>query len=178
MPLPHLPRRTHEELLMETAYIALGSNLENPRHQLALGVAALARLPHTRLTAQSSLYRSAPVGYVSQPDFVNAIAAITTDLAPRALLDELLAIEREHGRVREVPNGPRTLDLDIALYGERVINEPGLTVPHPRMAQRAFVIVPLAEIAPDVPVPGQGRVRDLLRGVDAASVTRLKALAA
>ena len=80
--------------------------------------------------------------------------------------------------VREVPNGPRTLDLDIALYGERVINEPGLTVPHPRMAQRAFVIVPLAEIAPDVPVPGQGRVRDLLRGVDAASVTRLKALAA
>lgn len=163
---------------MQTAYIALGSNLKNPQHQLQQGFAALARMPRTQLVAQSSLYRSAPVGYADQPDFVNAAAAVTTELEPRALLDALLNIEREHGRVREVPNGPRTLDLDLVLYGERVINEPGLTVPHPRMAQRAFVIVPLAEIAPDARVPGLGRVLDLLHGVDRGSVTVLKPVAA
>ena len=155
---------------METAYIALGSNLKEPQRRLQAGFAALACLPDTQLLAQSSLYRSAPVGYLDQPDFVNAVAAISTSLSPRALLDALLRIEREHGRVREFPNAPRTLDLDIVLYGERVIHEPGLSVPHPRMQERAFVIVPLAEIAPDAAVPGRGRVRDLLAGVDAASV--------
>ncbi len=160
------------------AYIALGSNLEQPQHQLQAGFDALARLPDTQLIAQSSLYRSAPVGYVNQPDFVNAVAAIRTALAPRALLDALLTIEREHGRVRDFPNAPRTLDLDIALYDERIINEPGLTVPHPRMHQRAFVMVPLAEIAPDALVPGHGRVRDLLAKVDVNSVSIVKVLAA
>ena len=160
------------------AYIALGSNLEQPQRQLQAGLDALARLPDTQLIAQSSFYRSAPVGYVNQPDFVNAVAALRTSLEPRALLDALLAIEREHGRERDFPNAPRTLDLDIALYGERVIIEPGLTVPHPRMQQRAFVMVPLAEIAPDARVPGLGRVRDLLAGVDVKSVSVLKALAA
>lgn len=156
---------------MQAAYIALGSNLEQPQRQLQAGFDALARLPDTQLIAQSSLYRSAPVGYVNQPDFVNAVAAIRTTLSPRALLDALLAIEREHGRVREFPNAPRTLDLDIALYAECVIDEPGLSVPHPRMHQRAFVLVPLAEIAPDVLVPGHGRVRELLHGVDITSVS-------
>jgi 2-amino-4-hydroxy-6-hydroxymethyldihydropteridine diphosphokinase len=162
---------------LEIAYIALGSNLEQPQRQLQAGFDALARLPDTQLIAQSSLYRSAPVGYANQPDFVNAVAAIRTTLQPRVLLDALLAIEREHGRVREFPNAPRTLDLDIALYGERVIDDPGLTVPHPRMHQRAFVIVPLAEIAPDARVPGHGRVRDLLAAVDIKSVGVLKAIA-
>lgn len=159
---------------MEAAYIALGSNLKSPQRQLQAGFAALAQLPDTELVAQSSLYRSAPVGYANQPDFVNAVAAIRTTLTPRALLDALLAIEREHGRVRDFPNAPRTLDLDIALYGEHVINEPGLSIPHLRMQQRAFVMVPLAEIAPDALVPGVGRVRDLLPGVDVNSVSRLK----
>ena len=162
--------------MREAAYIALGSNLEEPQRQLQAGFAALARLPDTQLVAQSSLYRSAPVGYANQPDFVNAVAVIHTTLTPRALLDALLSIERMHGRVREFPNAPRTLDLDIALYGERVINEPGLTVPHPRMHQRAFVLAPLAEIAPDAQVPGHGRVRDLLAAVDVASVSVLKAI--
>ena len=163
---------------MEIVYIALGSNLEQPRRQLQAGFAALARLPGTQLMAQSSLYRSAPVGYANQADFVNAVAALRTALAPRALLDALLALESEHGRVRAFPNAPRTLDLDIALYGERVIDEPGLTVPHPRMHSRAFVIVPLAEIAPDALVPGHGRVRELLAGVDSASVSVLQESAA
>ena len=162
---------------METAYIALGSNQKEPQRQLQAGFAALARLPDTQLIAQSALYRSAPVGYVNQPDFVNAVAVIRTALAPRALLDALLAIEREHGRVREFPNAPRTLDLDIALYGEHVIHEPGLTVPHPRMVERAFVMVPLADIAPDAVVPGRGRVCELLAGVDIKSVAVLREMA-
>jgi 2-amino-4-hydroxy-6-hydroxymethyldihydropteridine diphosphokinase len=161
-----------------TAYVALGSNLLEPRRQLREAFDALACLPATQLVACSSLYRSAPVGYADQPDFVNAVAAIRTALAPRALLDALLALERAHGRVREFPNAPRTLDLDIVLYGEQVIHEPGLSVPHPRMHERAFVVVPLAEIAPQAAVPGRGRVRDLLAGVDTASVTRLRGIAA
>ena len=160
------------------AYIALGSNLQEPQRQLRAAFGALARLPQTQFIARSSMYASAPVGYADQPDFVNAVAAIRTQLAPRALLDALLALERAHGRVREFPNAPRTLDLDIVLYGERVIHEPGLTVPHPRMRERAFVLVPLAEIAPDAMVPGLGRVRALLAGVDAGSVRVLRDLAA
>ncbi len=163
--------------MVDAAYIALGSNLEEPQRQLQAGFAALARLPDTQLVAQSSLYRSAPVGYANQPDFMNAVAVIHTALTPRVLLEALLAIERAHGRVREFPDAPRTLDLDIVLYGEHVINEPGLTVPHPRMHQRAFVLAPLAEIAPDVLVPGRGHVRDLLAAVDVASVSVLKAIA-
>jgi 2-amino-4-hydroxy-6-hydroxymethyldihydropteridine diphosphokinase len=157
-----------------TAYIALGSNLREPQQQLLAGFAALARLPGSEVIARSSLYRSAPVGYTDQPDFVNAVAAIRTALDARALLD----IERAHGRVREFPNAPRTLDLDIALYGEQVIEAPGLSVPHPRMHQRAFVMVPLAEIAPLAVVPGRGRVRDLLDAIDAGSVVLLREAAA
>ena len=162
---------------MQVAYIALGSNLQQPHIQLQAGFAALARLPNTEVVARSSLYRSAPVGYADQPDFVNAVAAVRTSLTPRALLDALLVIEREHGRLREFANAPRTLDLDIALYGEQVIHEAGLSIPHPRMTERAFVMVPLAEIAPTVVVPGHGCVRDLLRGVDFESVRVLKEVA-
>lgn len=158
-----------------TAYVALGSNLENPSRQLRSGLEALAALPGTRLVRVSSLYRSAPVGYADQPDFVNAVAAIKTSLSPRELLDALLAIERRHGRVRDFPNAPRTLDLDIVAYGDRVVDEPGLAIPHPRMQERAFVVVPLAEIVPDALIPGRGVVRDLVENVDRASVTRIEA---
>lgn len=157
----------------QTAYVALGSNMNQPEEQLAAGLHSIAALPDTAVERVSSLYRSAPVGYLDQPDFVNAVAEISTRLAPRALLDALLAIEREHGRVRDFPNAPRTLDLDIALYGEAAVHVPGLTVPHPRMHERAFVVVPLAEIAPDALVPGRGRARDLLAGVDVNSVTKV-----
>ncbi|MGV3628396.1 MAG: 2-amino-4-hydroxy-6-hydroxymethyldihydropteridine diphosphokinase [Betaproteobacteria bacterium] len=157
-----------------TACVALGANIGEPLRQIEAAFAALAALPGTRVLARSSLYRSAPVGYADQPDFINAVAMIETALAPHALLDALLAIERAHGRVREFPNSPRTLDLDIVLYGDVVLQEPGLTIPHARMLERAFVMLPLAEIAPDAVVPGQGKVSDLARLVDAASVAQLQ----
>src|SRR5215207_11306713 len=127
------------------AYIGLGANLRNPTAQVRSGIEALAMLPDTRLVRFSSLYKSAPVGYLDQPEFVNAVAQIETVLTPRALLDALVRIERRHGRTREFTNAPRTLDLDLLLYGDTIVDEPGLTVPHARMHERAFVMVPLAE---------------------------------
>ncbi|MGH7947190.1 MAG: 2-amino-4-hydroxy-6-hydroxymethyldihydropteridine diphosphokinase, partial [Opitutaceae bacterium] len=134
---------------------------------------ALAALPGTRLVRQSSCYRNPPEGGADQPEFVNAVAQVATRAGPRELLDGLLGIERIHGRAREYPNAPRTLDLDVILYGERAVNEPGLTIPHPRMLGRAFVMVPLAEIAPDAVVPGHGRVADLVRNMDASGMVKL-----
>ena len=155
------------------AFIALGSNLDDPARHVRQGIADLARLPQTRVTHASALYGSSPVGYRDQPDFVNAVAEIETRLEPRPLLDALLEIEKRHGRVRGMRNGPRTLDLDIALYGDRVVREPGLVVPHPRMHERAFVIVPLAELAPQLDIPGLGPVSRLIERIDAGGVSRL-----
>jgi 2-amino-4-hydroxy-6-hydroxymethyldihydropteridine diphosphokinase len=138
------------------AVIALGSNLDDPESQVRRGFGEIAQLPETTVLARSSLHRTAPVGYRDQPDFVNACALVDTALTPRALLEGLLAIERAHGRVRAFPNGPRTLDLDIVLYADRVIQEPGLTVPHPRAHERAFVLEPLLEVWPDAVFPGKG----------------------
>ena len=155
------------------AFIGLGSNLGDPAAQIRRAMQALAAMPETRLVRRSALYRNPPAGYRDQPEFVNAVASIETWLAPRDLLDQLLAIERAHGRVRDFHNGPRTLDLDILLYGERIVREPGLTIPHPRMLQRAFVLVPLAEIAPDAVVPGGGRVAELAAKLDASGMIKL-----
>ena len=155
------------------AYIALGSNLSEPERQVRAGIEELAMMRDTRLGAVSSLYRTAPVGIVDQPDFINAVALIETELAPRALLDELLAIERRFARVRGVKNGPRTLDLDIVLYGDSTYSDDALTVPHARMHERAFVLVPLAEIAPDAMVPGHGRAGDLAARVESAGIERI-----
>jgi 2-amino-4-hydroxy-6-hydroxymethyldihydropteridine diphosphokinase len=152
----------------------LGSNLDDPPAQIRRAVQALAALPGTRLVCHSSLYRNPPSGFLDQPDFVNAVAEIETRLAARELLEHLLAIERAHGRVRDVPNGPRTLDLDLLLYGGVTVHEPGLVVPHPRMLDRAFVLVPLAEIAPGAVVPGRGRIADLVRNLDASGMIRLR----
>ena len=160
------------------ACIALGANIGEPLRQIEAGFTALAALPGTRLLARSSLYRSAPVGYADQPDFINAVALIDTTLEPHALLEALLAIERVNGRVREFPNAPRTLDLDIVLYGDTVIHDPGLTIPHARMLERAFVMLPLAEIAPEMQVPGQGRVSELAARVDAGSIAQLQRMPA
>ena len=140
---------------MQTAYIALGANLASQAGPPAATLAAvLKRLSNLgRITAQSSLYRTAPVGFADQPRFVNAVVALETELGPRALLNQLLVIEKEYGRDRStgIPNGPRTLDLDILLIGDLVINLPELELPHPRMTERAFVLVPLHEIAPRPP---------------------------
>jgi 2-amino-4-hydroxy-6-hydroxymethyldihydropteridine diphosphokinase len=156
------------------AYVGIGANLRNPVAQVRSGIEALAMLPDTRLARFSSLYKSAPVGYLDQPEFVNAVAQVETTLTPRALLDALLRLERRHGRTREFANAPRTLDLDLLLYGDTIVDESGLTVPHPRMHERAFVMVPLAEIAPDARVPGRGIAAELVRSVDQASVSRIE----
>jgi 2-amino-4-hydroxy-6-hydroxymethyldihydropteridine diphosphokinase len=172
------PSTSSGRATLVTAYVALGSNLDDPPARIRRALRALAALPGTRLMRHSSFYRNPPAGYLDQPDFVNAVAEIETRLAARELLEQLLAIEQVHGRVRDRPNGPRTLDLDLLLYGALTVGEPGLTVPHPRMLERAFVLVPLAEIAPDAVMPGRGRIADLVRDVDASGMIKLPEAAA
>ena len=151
---------------MTAAYVALGGNLGDPRRQLLDAVDALARLPATRLLRRSRLYRTPPWGVLEQPPFVNAAALLDTGLEPHALLDGLLAIEQRAGRVRAERNGPRTLDLDLLHMDGVQLDDERLTLPHPRIAERAFVLLPLADLAPDLLLPGQGRVAELLAAVD------------
>ncbi len=132
---------------MITAYIGLGSNLDDPLNQIEQAALELAALPGCQLLALSPRYRSAPMGPADQPDYINAVAALATQLEPLALLDALQAIEQQHGRQRLLRWGARTLDLDLLLYGEQTIDHPRLMVPHPGMLERAFVLVPLADIA-------------------------------
>lgn len=139
------------------AYIGIGSNVGEPQAQVARALRELEGLPDTRLIRYSSLYETEPVGLRDQPGFINAVALVDTALSPRALLDELLDIEQRHGRVRAVRNGPRTLDLDILLYGNVRVHEEGLTIPHPRMHERGFVLEPLLEVDADCEIPGLGR---------------------
>jgi 2-amino-4-hydroxy-6-hydroxymethyldihydropteridine diphosphokinase len=137
-----------------TAYVALGANLGDARATVSDAIAALARLPQTRLLQASSLYRTAP-WEASGPDFINAVAAVETSLDAHGLLRALQALELQAGRERPYRNAPRTLDLDVLLYGDAVIDTPELVVPHPRLGERAFVLVPLAEIAPGLVTPQQ-----------------------
>ena len=147
---------------MERAYIGLGSNLAQPHQQLRAALDALAELPHSRLACVSSLYASDPLGPADQPRYLNAVAALDTELAPLQLLDALQRIEQCQGRVRKAERwGPRTLDLDILLFGERLIDEERLTVPHYHLQARPFVLYPLAEIAPHLHLP-DGRTLDAL----------------
>ena len=144
------------------AFIGLGANLGDPQAQVRGAIASLGGFPRTRLLAASSFYSSAPVGVGPQPDFVNAVAKVETALSARELLEELLTAEARAGRERPAPGAPRTLDLDLLLYGDAVIEEPGLLIPHPRMHERAFVLMPLAEIDPEIVVPARGSIRALL----------------
>ena len=145
------------------AYIGLGSNLDDPFMHLRSGVAALMQLHQTRVELCSSLYRTSPVGNQDQPDFINAVCRVRTGQAPVKLMRNLLQIERTHGRVREgEKGGPRTLDLDLLLYGNQEIETGELTLPHPRLHERAFVLYPLHEIEPDLIIPGRGTLRELL----------------
>ncbi len=155
------------------AYIGLGSNLDDPASRVETAIQALSRLPRTRLLARSSLYRSAPMGPQDQPDYVNAVVQLTTGLAPETLLDALQDMERLQGRVRTRHWGPRTLDLDILLYGEDVIDTQRLKIPHPGIAERGFVLYPMAEIDPRLEVPGLGQVQSLLQRCADGDVTRL-----
>lgn len=146
---------------MNKVYIALGSNLENPQTQLTAALQALNALSDSRLTAVSSFYQSKPLGPQDQPDYVNAVACLETSLAPLALLDELQRIEHEQGRVRLRRWGERTLDLDILLYADHIIQSERLTVPHYDMHQREFVIIPLVEIAPYLVLPNGQSIQTL-----------------
>lgn len=152
------------------AWVGLGSNLGDSAATVRAGVRALAALPATTIGPSSSLYRSAPVGVLDQPDFCNAVAGVDTALSPLALLAGLQQIEQHYGRVRTRRWGPRTLDLDLLLYGDRRVEETTLTVPHPRLHERAFVLLPLAELAPTVQVPGLGRVDALAAALPAQGV--------
>jgi 2-amino-4-hydroxy-6-hydroxymethyldihydropteridine diphosphokinase len=154
-------------------YIGLGSNLGEPDRQVRHACAEIASLPGTQLCRCSSLYRTAPIGYADQPDFVNAVAEIRTTLAPLALLEALRAIEAGHGRIREFRNGPRTLDLDVLIYGDLRMASDELILPHPRAHQRAFVLLPLLEIAPNCVIPGVGAARRWLPSCDDQGITRI-----
>lgn len=158
---------------MHLAYIGIGSNLDDPVGRVRSAFGALDSIDASCLKNRSSLYRSAPVGYAQQPDFVNAVAQVESALDAHALLDRLLAIEQAQGRVRTRANGPRTLDLDLLLYDEERIASERLVVPHPRMHERAFVLIPLTEIAPGIVIPGRGAAVDLLARIDASGVERL-----
>jgi 2-amino-4-hydroxy-6-hydroxymethyldihydropteridine diphosphokinase len=168
---------------MRAAYIGMGGNLASwaGTPEATLTAAALRLESLGRVARRSSLYLTEPVGFVEQPRFVNAVAALTTDLDPRELLNRLLAIEREFGRDRAAgfANGPRTLDLDILLFGDLAVSEPDLEIPHPRLAERAFVLIPLNEIAPQAMVPRFGKtaaqlLESLLEGPGNAAAVRLE----
>lgn len=150
---------------MTLAYVGIGSNLDRPREQVLQAFEDLGKIPRTRLTRKSSLYRSDPVGYADQPEFVNAVGELDSALSPLEILRQLKQIEDRHGRERSLPNAPRTLDLDLLLYEDRIFNHPGLTLPHPRMHERAFVLKPLLEIAPDAFIPGIGPARSSLERI-------------
>ena len=154
------------------AYVGLGANLGDLRRTLSEALTELAALPQTSLAAVSSAYRSAPVE-AGGPDFLNAVAALDTALAPEALLDALQAIELGHGRERPYVNAPRTLDLDLLVYGDTTVLTPRLSVPHPRLHQRAFVLLPLLELTPNLDAPGIGALERFLPGVADQNITRL-----
>lgn len=156
---------------MIRVYLALGSNLADPLHQVQSALNALAALPDTTLVATSSLYRTPPYGPPDQPDFLNAAVALDTALAAETLLDHTQRIELEQGRVRKAHRwGPRTLDLDIMLFGEQTLSMPRLTVPHYDMHNRAFMLLPLLEIAPALTLPNGTRIADLLATLDSSSI--------
>jgi 2-amino-4-hydroxy-6-hydroxymethyldihydropteridine diphosphokinase len=146
----------------QRCFIALGANLGDPVATVNAALVALRGLPQTQFIAASSLYRTAPVGLKHQPDFINAVVELSAVSSAPDLLQSLFAIEERFGRQRSVRNAPRTLDLDLLLYGDAVSDDPQLTLPHPRLHERAFVLAPLAEIAPQLSIQGRGRVSDLL----------------
>lgn len=157
---------------MTRAFVALGSNLGDPQLQVGEAVSALENLPDTRVVKLSSLYRTPPWGVLEQPPFINAVVEMDTGLSPLALLEAMLEIEKAAGRVRVQRNGPRTLDLDLLHVDGVRMDDPRLTLPHPRMAERAFVLLPMHDLAPTLPLPG-GTVAELLARLDLTGCERL-----
>lgn len=160
-----------------TAFIALGSNMETPEARITQAFFDLGALPGTQLLARSSLYRSAPVDCDDPAEFINAVAKLATELSPSELMQALLEIEQRHGRQRRFRNQPRPLDLDLLSYDDIHLNQPGLTLPHPRMHERAFVLLPLSEIAPDYRLGGQTGIEEYLRNCGEQAISRLRHVA-
>ena len=158
---------------MTLAYVGLGANLGNPQSAVSRAILEIARIPKSTVTGRSPLYRSAPLGFEAQPDFINAVVGLETELAAESLLDALLGIELRHGRKRSFPNAPRTLDLDLLLYGDRKLSTPRLQIPHPRMHQRAFVLKPLLDLDPGASIPGRGPAQALLAACEDQPVERI-----
>jgi 2-amino-4-hydroxy-6-hydroxymethyldihydropteridine diphosphokinase len=159
--------------MTSTAYIGLGSNIGNPESHIRAALDQLKQHPDIQLDKVSSLYQTSPVGYLNQADFINAVAKINTSLSPQALLEVLLNIELNQGRERPFKDAPRTLDLDLLLFDQIEIDTPSLTLPHPRMFSRGFVLVPLAEIAPQIDIPKQGKLSDLIAQISTADIVKL-----
>jgi 2-amino-4-hydroxy-6-hydroxymethyldihydropteridine diphosphokinase len=155
------------------AYIAIGSNLLNPLDQVISAIDEIGSMPKSKLTKKSSCYSSSPSGYKDQPDFINAVVLVETELSPHELLSELQKIEHLHKRERSFPNAPRTLDLDILLYGDMRLQSPELTIPHPRMHERAFVIFPLQEIQGNISIPLIGDIAKIAKKLDPKIVKRI-----
>jgi len=158
---------------MTLAYVGLGANLGNPRRTVSEAMLELGRLPASAVTSRSSLYHCAPLGYAAQPDFINAVVGLETELEAEPLLDQLQAIENRHGRERPFSGAPRTLDLDLLLYGDAQLSTSRLTVPHPRMHERAFVLQPLLELDPVISVPGKGLASTLLSACSSQKIERI-----
>ncbi len=159
--------------IRSTVFIGLGSNLDHPEWQVQTALHEIDEIPDVELVKVSSQYQTAPVGIIDQPRFINAVAQIETTLSPHDLLRQLLDIEQRHARVRQEKNGPRTLDLDILIFNDLCIDDGKLTTPHPRMHERAFVLVPLLEIAPDVQIPGKGYAQEFLSRMGGSGVHRV-----
>jgi len=157
---------------MTLAYVGLGANIGEPRRQLQAALQEIGALPDSRITGTSGFYRSAPVGHADQPDFLNAVVELDTDLPPALLLENLQKIEQSHGRTRPYAGAPRTLDLDLLLYGDETIDSARLTVPHPRMHERAFVLQPLLDLVPAISVPGKGLARSLLSACSSQKIEK------
>lgn len=158
---------------MTVAYVGIGSNLNEPVRQVEDALLELDRIPRSRVLRRSSLYKSAPLGYADQADFINAVGKLDTALEPEKLLDELLIIEARHGRRRSFPNAPRSLDLDLLLFEELELQTARLTVPHPRMHERAFVLKPLLELSAEISIPGKGSARKLLKNCERQIVEKI-----
>ncbi|MFZ2854865.1 MAG: 2-amino-4-hydroxy-6-hydroxymethyldihydropteridine diphosphokinase [Rhodocyclaceae bacterium] len=163
----------HHRAPLARAFVALGANLDDPVAQVLAASQALDELPQSRLLACSSLYRTAPVGIAGQPDYINAVAAIETGLGPHQLLGALLTLETRFGRRRDYHQAPRTLDLDLLLFDGQHIDSEQLSLPHPRMHLRAFVLAPLVEIAPDCLIPGRGTAAAWLAAVSLQQIEKL-----
>ncbi len=159
--------------MSQHCFVALGANLGNPVATVKEAIISLRGLPQTRFISASSLYRTAPLGLKNQPDFINAVVELVTALSAPELLESLFSIEADFGRQRSVKYAPRTLDLDLLLHGDAVSDDPLLTLPHPRMHERAFVLAPLLEIAPQLAIPGRGSVGELFSRCAGQTIEKL-----